>query len=282
MHPNFGKEMTMSRPLPESARPRLRKLIARIGARGSWQADLPRILMYHRVGESHDRLTVQPAVLAAQLDGLAAAGIEVTGVSDLQDRILKGERPRALALSFDDGYREMREIVAPLLLERGMGATFYVISGRLDGDIVDRNREFLTALEVSWLHAKGFEIGGHTHGHPVLTDIDETKAMAEIETCASSLNRLLGEAPRSFAYPRGSYGIGHAEMVRRAGFANAVTVRPGALAQGTPIHELPRTEIAGGDDLETFALKLAGGIDAWHRILNTRRIMGRLVERLTS
>ena len=40
----------------------------------------------------------------------------------------------AFLLTFDDGYREMSEVVAPILLERGLSATFFVNSGFVDNE----------------------------------------------------------------------------------------------------------------------------------------------------
>lgn len=39
---------------------------------------------------------------------------------------------RAFLLTFDDGFREMHDIVAPLLLEKGIPATFFINSGFVD------------------------------------------------------------------------------------------------------------------------------------------------------
>lgn len=48
--------------------------------------------------------------------------------------LARGEEPPGGAvLTFDDGYREHLDVVAPLLTERGVPATFYVATG-LDGD----------------------------------------------------------------------------------------------------------------------------------------------------
>ena len=56
------------------------------------------------------------------------------GLADLLDHI-KGARrlpPRSVLLTFDDGFREMSETVAPLLLAKGVNATFFVNSAFID------------------------------------------------------------------------------------------------------------------------------------------------------
>ncbi len=43
--------------------------------------------------------------------------------------------PRAVALTFDDGYRDNLDIALPMLQELGLPATFFLIPGVLDGEI---------------------------------------------------------------------------------------------------------------------------------------------------
>jgi peptidoglycan/xylan/chitin deacetylase (PgdA/CDA1 family) len=43
--------------------------------------------------------------------------------------------PRAVAITFDDGYRDNLEVAAPLLQDLGMPATFFLVPGVLSGDV---------------------------------------------------------------------------------------------------------------------------------------------------
>lgn len=55
-------------------------------------------------------------------------------LSDLLDHLRRGVTlpERAFMLSFDDGFREMHDIVAPILLEKGVPAVFFLNSGFID------------------------------------------------------------------------------------------------------------------------------------------------------
>lgn len=57
-----------------------------------------------------------------------------SGLLDILDRIKAGFQfpERAFLLTFDDGFREMSDIVAPILLEKGLSATFFVNSAFVD------------------------------------------------------------------------------------------------------------------------------------------------------
>lgn len=48
--------------------------------------------------------------------------------------------PRALAMSFDDGYADWVQCVGPLLLARGIPATFFVTTGQLGGGVIWHER----------------------------------------------------------------------------------------------------------------------------------------------
>jgi peptidoglycan/xylan/chitin deacetylase (PgdA/CDA1 family) len=75
----------------------------------------------------------------------------------------------ALLLTFDDGFREMQEVVAPILLEKGVPATFFVTTGCIDNqnlahhnklsllvEHICNNRDAALIKEVSlWLARQG-------------------------------------------------------------------------------------------------------------------------------
>lgn len=56
------------------------------------------------------------------------------GLLDILDRIRTGSQftERVFLLTFDDGFREMSDIVAPILFEKGLNATFFVNSAFVD------------------------------------------------------------------------------------------------------------------------------------------------------
>jgi peptidoglycan/xylan/chitin deacetylase (PgdA/CDA1 family) len=56
------------------------------------------------------------------------------GLPDLLDHVKRGRSlpSPALLLTFDDGFREMHDVVAPILRAKGVSATFFVNSGFID------------------------------------------------------------------------------------------------------------------------------------------------------
>jgi len=235
-----------------------RKAIAGLGSGLSTGPQLPRILMYHRVQPTPSRLAVSPDDFERHLDWLASEGLAVLTVSELVERAARQPDLRAVALSFDDGYREMATIVAPMLRRRRMRATFYVVTSCLGGDFMDPD-------QIRRLAAEGFEIGAHTHTHPTLTKVSHKTALHEIRTSRETLTDILGQPPKSFAYPRGRFTLDHVCIVDSLRFHNAVSVRPGIVGNQPAYLALPRTEVAGGDDVQLLSLKLSGGLDQAHQ-----------------
>ena len=98
--------------------------------------------------------------------------------------------------------------------------------------------------QVIALRRAGMQIGAHTRTHPILTRLDDSAAAEEIVGGKRDLESLLGEPVTLFAYPNGKpgtdYGARHADMVREAGFAAAVSTAAGTGSRASDPYQLPR------------------------------------------
>lgn len=89
------------------------------------------ILTYHRVNDENDPFfpAVSTARFASQIAHIARY-YRVLTVEDLVERVRRGAAPRnALALTFDDGYRDSLTHAAPILAQRGLPATIFLATG---------------------------------------------------------------------------------------------------------------------------------------------------------
>jgi peptidoglycan-N-acetylglucosamine deacetylase len=121
--------------------------------------------------------------------------------------------------SWDDGHvLDLR--LADLLGSRGLPGTFYVAPRNVELPTAER----LSAAETARL-AEDFEIGGHTLNHRRLARLTDDEAWDEVVAGKSALEQVIGAPLTSFCYPGGEYGAGHPDMVARAGFSTARTVR---------------------------------------------------------
>lgn len=102
----------------------------------------------------------------------------------------------------------------------------------------------MTSEQLRNLHRTGMVIGGHTCSHPILASLSESNAAREIAEGKESLEAILGESIRLFAYPNGKPGkdylSDHVRMVKEAGYFGAVSTAAGAASLGSDLFQLPR------------------------------------------
>lgn len=94
------------------------------------------VLMYHRVLPKPDPLLADEpdaAAFTAQMD-LVSRLLHVVSLPEAVEALARDALPpRAAAITFDDGYANNFEVAAPILVARGLTATFYVTTGFIDG-----------------------------------------------------------------------------------------------------------------------------------------------------
>lgn len=102
----------------------------------------------------------------------------------------------------------------------------------------------LTSDELRTWHAAGQQVGAHTVNHPILAQLDDATARAEVSQGRDHLQDLLDTRIGLFAYPNGRPGSdylpAHVDMVRDLGFDAAFSTTWGAASARSPMHELPR------------------------------------------
>ena len=116
--------------------------------------------------------------------------------------------------------------------------------------------------------APGVTIGAHTLSHPMLAKHDEALARAEIVEGKARLEAELGVPVRHFAYPVGdptSTGPREFVLAAEAGFASAVTTRPGHVFAEHAAHlqALPRVSLNGHHQSEAALRALLSGLPFW-------------------
>ena len=227
------------------------------------------ILMYHQVGEfapmaEHRSTYCDHRRFAAQMSWLHRLRYRVLRLDEALAG-LRGERPlppRAVVLTFDDGYENFYEYALPVLARFGFPAIVYALSDRLgqpsswfaaDGRATP---PLMSAARLRELRRLGIDIGSHGLTHQRLAQIDREMAGVEIAHSKDRLQQLLGEPVDHFCYPYGSYDGAVVDMVSAAGYRSAVTCdRASAFADADPLR-LPRKAISFGDSLAGYAWKL--------------------------
>jgi peptidoglycan/xylan/chitin deacetylase (PgdA/CDA1 family) len=187
----------------------------------------PLALNYHgveRVALRDDiaRTFVHPDLLRRQIEQLRAWGYELLGFSAWAERVTAGQGSDCAAITFDDGYSDNLEVLAPLLDDLQAPATVFVVSGWLGQRHPHTPRaRVLTTTELAELHAAGVEIGLHTRTHPDLTLLSPEAVREELVAGRTDLEDILGVPIKILAYPYGSASAETIEIARSSGFAYA-------------------------------------------------------------
>ena len=191
------------------------------------------ILEYHRVDRitSHlspltRRLTVTPAVFAAQMNWLKVHGFHAVTQLEAFEGLEEGKSlpSRPIMITFDDGYRDVWGKASPVLERLRMPATVYVITDRVSG----RDPSFLTWSELRDLERRGIAIGSHTVTHADLATLSDARALAELRQSRAALEAQLGHPVQWFSYPHDDFNARVVALVRAAGYVLAVTEQPGS------------------------------------------------------
>ena len=184
-------------------------------------------------------------------------------------------------LTFDDGYRNFLTVVAPLLLERGIPATSFIITGEnftqesstLNGNWTSEDdHSYLSWSEVRELVAKGLDFGSHTSSHAPLPDISLSDARWELESSLNSIKSKLGLQSIALSYPFGLTSEGIICLAQSLGYSCAVTAVLGQNNRGCDLFALRRIIIASDDDLPTFAARAAGMTSWYHQVADFFRM----------
>lgn len=226
-----------------------------------------RILYYHRISSERDPLAVTPDAFRRQMDALAASGQRVVDLYEIDELTLEPDEA-AIALTFDDGYRDVLEQGLPVLREHGFPSIVFVVPGAIAG-LARFSWYGAGAMPplAGWDELRDAESEGlvrfepHTVTHPVLTTIAQDDARREIAESKRAVEHELGRPARIFCYPGGYYSQREVDLVRESGYRAAVTCEFGVNAAPFAHNELRRTIVERSDPLWLFRARLAGATD---------------------
>jgi len=211
------------------------------------------ILMYHKIGLRPRRvrlkgLYVRPDVFTRQLEEFKAAAF--TAVSPSEACVAaNGEPLRRVALTFDDGFRNVFDNALEPLARHGFRALqFLVVNsiGKLnEWDLREGEapEPLMDAAQVrDWL-AAGHLIGSHSLTHARLTRLTARDAREEITASKKKLEETFGVAVDHFCYPYGDFSPAMRDLVVEAGYRTACTTQYGLNTPATPRFELCRITV---------------------------------------
>ena len=207
------------------------------------------ILTYHSLDTSGSVISMAPSVFREQMACLADSGVSVVPLERVR------ETPDAVALTFDDGFRNFFDQALPVLLRYGFPATVFVVSdycgGRNDWPSQPRGPgiprlELMGWEELRQLAKAGVRIGCHTATHPSLPALSNQQLEAELRASRRAIEQGTGAVADTLAYPYGDVS----PCVRQA------AARYFRLACGTKLRFVsPESELWELPRLDTYYLR---------------------------
>ena len=248
---------------------------AAIGANENGNRSL-RVLMYHKVNDLQENpLTMPVSVFDEQMDQLRGLGYTVVDLQAVLAHYVDGIPlpPKAVLITFDDGYHDNLANAAEVLKRYGYPAVLFVPIGYLDDRQPLPHEERLAAQgilnrtidweEMADLERAGIRIESHGISHRPLADLELDEAAREIALSKLRLEERLDRPVRAFSYVKGSeahYKPVHLSLVRQAGYDVAFTAVSGSNSPRTDPLQLRRYNIEPYSP-HTFELVLAGACD---------------------
>jgi peptidoglycan/xylan/chitin deacetylase (PgdA/CDA1 family) len=176
--------------------------------------------------------------------------------------------PSSVHISFDDGNASDRDIALPALVERGLKADFFVLTGRI-GQPGSLGADGLRALRGA-----GMGVGSHGINHLNWREIPADVLLAELEGSRSALAQHCGDGIDRASVPFGRYNGRVVAAVRAAGYQCLATNDGGPFVRGAFL--VPRTNMRVDMPDQDFRDLITGNERLSRRV---RRFAGRVRRR---
>ena len=201
------------------------------------------ILEYHMVQQVDPEKAYEYNVphedFVQQLDYLQEQGYTTISIRDYL-RARKGleELPaKPVILTFDDGYVSNYTELLPILEQRGLKATIFMVTNEIGKE------NYLSLDQLKELQNKGIEIGSHTANHLPLDAMDSATAREEVKVSKLIMEWQGLKTIYTLSYPNGKYNDELGETLKSEEYLAAVTGDAGLNNMQTNPYLLQRTNI---------------------------------------
>lgn len=202
------------------------------------EGDTLRVLMYHKVTDRRPNSIAVGTAAFAEQQGFLQEYYKVVSLDAVRSWLSEGTPlpPRAVLLTFDDGYFDNLENAYPILHRYSHPAVLFVPTSFVgSAEPLPHDRGLpVSNPTVTWSELRDmldiFAVGSHGRTHRVLTALPPPEARSEIARSKQELEENLGVTVRAFSYPKGSIGDFSPrveEYVAEAGYDMAFATLPG-------------------------------------------------------
>lgn len=238
------------------------------------------ILIYHAIGDGPWAISTEN--FKKQIRWLK----ENTDIISLTELLTNSARKNTtqVALTFDDGYSCLYDVVLPILQAENATATIYINTGWMGESEKARKKSrpdlghypdesFLTWDEVKKLDQNSWEIGSHGVDHIDLTKYPDDKVQSELAQSKITIEGRLQKKCAHFAYTFGKHSKKVQRYVAQTGYHYAAAAHHVALGKNDNHIALPRLNIQNDYSLEDFKNIIIGKWDFLGTIQHIKRYL---------
>jgi peptidoglycan/xylan/chitin deacetylase (PgdA/CDA1 family) len=224
------------------------------------------ILMYHSVNPEavkKNRLAVSAESFRKQMRFLKNHHYNVLPLEKLAALIKEKKKlpPKAIAITFDDGYQDNYAFAFPILKEYNLPATIFIIIDEVGRINKEGKRDRLSWDEIGIMRDSGIiTFGSHAISpEPLINIKSDNELKRQIFDSKKILERKLAARVNIFCYPGGRFNDKIRKLVIDTGYKVAIVTSPGRRFPNDDIFALKRLRISSSsDNLLVFGIETSG------------------------
>ena len=231
------------------------------------------VLMYHRIGRARNaweaRYAIAPEAFAAHMGALQRRGFRAVPIDALV-AWLDGGSPLpegAILVTFDDGFRGVREHALPVMEALGWPFTVFLVSDLIGQDDAWTRAAnpagvtypLLNVGEIMDMQRRGVSFQSHTRSHASLPTLDDAGLADQLAGSRAQLARLLGHDVPYLAYPFGHLDERVEAATRAAGYRAAFSTQSGFNRSDVNRLRIRRLDVYGTDTPSMLLRKIRLG-----------------------
>ena len=217
------------------------------------------VLAYHKIDFPTPDVKIRGAFTAPQkferqVAYLKRNGFEFYTASEIIKFYLeRGEFPqKAIAVTFDDGWKDNYVNAFPILKKYGAKATVFLVPAfigkRTDAVTADGEgpREHLSENDILEMSKAGIEFASHSFSHKLFDRTPDEEIEFEVTESKKFIENLTQKECLTFAYPAGFFTDFAKKAIKNAGYDAAFSTVYGA-DDNSDVYALNRVEILRRD-----------------------------------